>query len=304
MKKIAKVISLVLSLALLAGAFGIVARAEGKPTITVGTAQASAGDTVKVDVVLSDCEQFSSYTIRISYDSEYVTVVEAKKRVSKGIYQFNPSVDGKKELIIVGGDVDNITENGPIATIEFKIAEDFPGGVTEVPLKIVRCKLTEYKNQKDIEFETEGVDGKLIVSGVGSSVIWNGGDGENEITPAELTDEQAAEYTNPLTNAPVTGGGDYYVNEEKKIAIPAADVESGVTADPDTWKVVEIEKPDEPEDTDPADGSAQGSEPAGKDEGKLNWLLIGCIAGGAAVVIAGVIAVIAIMKKKNKTEQE
>ena len=299
MKKVSKLISLILAFALAACAFGVVAYADGTPTVTVGSAQASAGETVKVDVVLSDCAQFSSYTIRVSYDSEYVTVVEAKKRVSKGIYQSNPSVGGNKELLIVGGDVNNITENGALATIEFKISEDYPGGVTEVPLIITQCKLTEYKNQKDIEFATQRVDGKLVISGAGT-VIWNGGEGESEITPAKLTDEQAAEYKNPITNEGVSGG-EYYINEESKIAIPAADVEAGVKNDPDTFKVVETEKPDETDE--PASSGedvAQGSEDlASNDGGKLNWLLIFCICAGVGVVASGIFGIVHILKKKK-----
>ena len=306
MKKLSKLVSLILTLTLAACVFGVTAHAEGTPTVSVGSAQASAGDTIKVDVVLSDCEKFSSYTIRISYDSEYVTAVAGKKRVSKGIYQFNPSVDGKKELIIVGGDVDNITEDGPIATIEFKIADNFPGGVTEVPLKIVHCKLTEYKDQKDIEFATQTVDGKLVVTGIGGNVVWNDGEGgESEMTPAKLTDEQAAEYTNPLTKEAVSGGGDYYINEEKKIAIPAADVENGVANDPGTWKVMDnpavvIDQPGSSEGSD----EPQGSEDIASNEGgKFNWLLVACIAGGVIIVVAGALAVASIIRK-NKANKD
>ena len=250
---------------------------------------------------ISDCAQFSSYTIYVSYDSEYVTAVEAKKVMNMSLYMPNLTVDGKKVVAVVGGSVSNVTQNGVIATIEFKIADNYPGGITEVPLKITKCKLTEFNGKNDVEIASQSVDGKLISSGAGN-VVWNGDGGATEITPSNLTDEQAAEYKNPLSGESVTGG-DYYINEDSKIAIPAADVENGVKNDPDTWKAVEEEV--KPDDT-PAfsEDPAPGSEPSGEAGGKLNWLLIGCIAGGAAVVIAGVIAVIAIMKKKNKTEQE
>ena len=301
MKKTAKILSLILSLALLAGAFGVTAYADGTPTVTVGTAQASAGDTVAVTVSLSDCTQFSSYTIYISYDSDYVTAIEAKKGIDVMLYMPNLTVNGKKEIAIVGGDVNNKTDNGVIATVYFKIAENYPGGVTEVPLKINELKLTEYNGKTDVAFASQGVDGKIVISGAGGNVIWNGGEGESELTPGTLTDEQAAEYKNPITNEGVSGG-EYYVNEEEKIAIPAADVEAGVKNDPDSFKVVETETPEVPEVITPAESSS-GGDGAGEG-GKLNWLLIGCIAGGVVIVAAGAIAVAGIIKKKKNAQAE
>ncbi len=304
MKKNAKLITLILAVSVIFGAFGVTAHADGKATVTVDSAQASPGDTVSVDVSISDCAQFSSYTVHVDYDSEYVTAVEAKKVMGMSLYMPNLTVGGKKELAIVGGDVNNVTKNGVIATLVFKISDDYPGGITEVPLKVVTCKLTEFNGKTDVAIASQSVSGKIVISGAGN-VVWNGDGGATEITPSKLTDEQAAEYKNPLSGGSVTGG-DYYVNEESKIAIPAADVENGVKNDPETWKTVEedVEPDDTPASSSETADQAQGSEPSGEAGGKLNWLLIGCIAGGAAVVIAGVIAFIAIMKKKNKTEQE
>ena len=300
MKKTAKFFSLILATLILFGAFGISASAEGTATVAVSTAQAAPGDTVKVDVVLSDCAQFSSYTIHISYDSEYVTCVDAKKGINTMLYKPNLTVDGKKTVAVVGGDVNNVTQNGTIATITFKVAEDYPGGITEVPLKVTQCKLTEYNGKNDVAIASQSVDGKLVISGAGS-VIWNNQGNETEVEPAKLTDEQAAEYTNPLTGEGVAGG-DYYVNDGSKIAIPATDVEEGIKTDPDTWKVVENDV--QPASSEESDESAQGSEPASdKPEGELNWLLIACIAVGAVVIIGGIVAVVAIMKKKQKAQE-
>ncbi len=300
MKRIAKLITLILAASLVFGAFGISAYAENSATITVGTAKASAGETVKVDVSISDCSGFSSYTIHITYDSEYVTAVEAKKGINAMLYMPNLTVGGRKEIAIVGGDVSNITQNGVIATITFKIADDFPGGITEVPLKIVTNKITEYNGSKDVAITSRSVDGKLIISGAGT-VVWNG---STEVTPGTLTDEEAAEYTNPLTGEKVTGG-EYYINREQKIAIPVGDVENGVKDDPETWQTV-----DEPESSAVPESGAGSSEPAQGSEnasdsvgGKLDWMLICCVAGGVIVAAAGVIAIVMITKKKGK-EQE
>ncbi|MBQ9558300.1 MAG: hypothetical protein IJU94_06845 [Clostridia bacterium] len=299
MKRIAKLITLILAASLVFGAFGVSVYAENSATITVGTAKASAGETVKVDVSISDCSGFSSYTIHITYDSEYVTAVEAKKGINAMLYMPNLSVGGGKEIAIVGGDVENITENGVIATITFKIADNYPGGITEVPLKIITNKITEYNGSKDVAITSRSVDGKLIISGAGT-VVWNG---DTEVTPGTLTDEEAAEYTNPLTGEKVTGG-EYYINKEQKIAIPVSDVEDGVKEDPETWQTV-----DEPETSDGVDSGDGSSEPAqgsedvsGSADGKFSWVLICCIAGGVIVAAAGVIAIVMITKKGKKQE--
>lgn len=295
MKKTSKLITLILALALVFGAFGVTAHADGTPTVTVGSAQASAGDTVAIEVTLSDCAKFSSYEIYFTYESEYVTAVEAKKGINTMLYMPNLSVGGNKEVTIQGGSVDNVTENGVIATVYFKIAEDYPGGITEVPLKITKCKLTEYNGKTDVAFATQSVDGKIVIDGAGGSVIWNGGDGESEITPAKLTDEQAAGYTNPLTNEGVSGG-DYYVNDEQKIAIPAEDVEAGVKNDPDTFKVVEREQPDTPEVISSAEDASDGSGGSAVEK-PFDWLLVVCVGAGVIIVAAGVFVVVRILKK-------
>ena len=296
MKKTAKLITLILAVSFIFGAFGVSVYAENSATVTVGTAKAAAGETVKVDVSISDCEGFSSYTIHITYDSEYVTAVEAKKGINAMLYMPNLSVGGRKEIAIVGGDVNNITQNGVIATITFKIADDFPGGITEIPLKIITNKITEYNGSKDVAIDSRSVDGKLIISGAGT-VVWNGDGGETELTPAKLTDEEAAGYKNPITGESVTGG-DYYINEQSKIALPAADVEEGVKSGSDAWKTVD-EPSGETESDSGSSEPAQGSEDAPAVSGAKSWVLIGCIAGGAVVVIAGVIAIIMITKKKG-----
>ena len=311
MKKTSKLITLILALSLVLCSFGITAGAEGTATVTVASVQASAGETVAVEVTLSDCAKFSSYTVNFTYDSEYVTAVTAKKGINTMLYMPNLTVNNKKEVTIQGGSIDNITENGVIATVYFQIAEDYPGGVTEVPLKITKCKLTEYNGKNDVEFASLKVDGKLVISGAGGSVIWNGGEGESEITPAKLTDEEAAEYTNPLTNEGVSGG-EYYVNEETKIAIPAADVEAGVKNDPDNFKVVEHDKVTVPEGSDapienlPDDVDVPSDlDPEGGITSPTNWpLIIGISAGaGGLVVIAGIVILIVFIGKKKKAKK-
>ena len=62
--------------------------------------------------------------------------------------------------------------------------------------------------KSDVEFASQKVDGKLVISGAGS-VIWNGGEGESELTPEVITDEQAAEAARRMLGNP--SGGTYQV---------------------------------------------------------------------------------------------
>lgn len=296
MKKILSAVSVILALCVLMGAYGFGASAAAT-TVTIGSAQASKGDTVKIDIVLSDCPKFSSYTVDFSYDSEYVTAVSASKGINVMLYQPNLSVNGERKATIVGGSMDNVTENGVLATVEFKISDAYPGGITEVPLKITKLRLTEFNGSSDVSIASQGVDGKLVLNGAGGSVVYNGGE---ELAPGVLTDDEAKEYTDPTTGAPVQGGGSYYFNAETKKAAPAEVAESGINNASAEWKRASDAEPQSSE------GEESSSDPADEvhtdKEGADLLTIILCVAGGIVVVLAAVLAYI-FMRKKN-TEAE
>lgn len=175
MKNIKRIVALVSVFVLIFSLSAVSAFAASAATVTVGSAEAKPGDTVKVDVVLSDCEKFSSYTISINYDSQYVTAVSATEGIDVDLYMPNLSVDGKKELLVTGGSMENETENGVICTLEFSISKDYKGADFELPLKVSAVKMTQYDGSKDAHIDSKGVDGKLTVKGTGAAVTPNGG---------------------------------------------------------------------------------------------------------------------------------
>lgn len=175
MKNIKRIVALVSVFVLIFSLSAVSAFAASAATVTVGSAEAKPGDTVKVDVVLSDCEKFSSYTISINYDSQYVTAVSATEGIDVDLYMPNLSVDGKKELLVTGGSMENETENGVICSLEFSISKDYKGTDFELPLKVSAVKMTQYDGSKDAHIDSKGVDGKLTVKGTGAAVTPNGG---------------------------------------------------------------------------------------------------------------------------------
>ena len=181
MKTIKRIVAVVSVCALLFALSAMNVFAASAATVTVGSAEAKPGDTVKVDVVLSNCEKFSSYTISIGYDSQYVTAVSANEGIDVDLYMPNLSVDGKKELLVTGGSMENETENGVICTLEFSVSADYNGADFELPLKVNAIKMTQYDGSKDAHIESNGVDGKITVKGTGAAPAPDGG---NNSTPS------------------------------------------------------------------------------------------------------------------------
>ena len=292
---IKKSVAFLALLGMLMGMCGVSAFAAAVPTVTVGTAQAAPGENVKVDVVLSDCTQFSSYTIQISYESEYLTAVAATEGIDVSLYMPNLSVDGGKTLLVTGGSIDNVTENGAICTLEFAVSADYSGSITEVPLKVTKLKLTEFDGSVDKHIDANGVNGKIVISKTGGEIVWNDSNAEHDLTLGALSGDKVSEYTNPLTGEKVSGEGNYYINEDEKIAIPAEDAEAKLDSEPDNWKVKENTEsiPDSSENSGEPDNEVHTDK-----KGIDTLTLILCIAGGVIIILAAVLAYVLIRKKK------
>lgn len=299
-----KLFAIIVSAALMLSvimAMGPVASADGGAVISVESVNAAPGDTVSVKVSISDCDEYSSFTIHISYDSEYVTCESVSKGIKTDLFMPNPSIQGEKTVAIVGGSVNNIKENGVLGTIVFKISDSYPGGVTKVPLKVTKHDITRYNGTSDVAISSASTDGEIVISGA-SNIVWNDNGTEHDLTPGVLTDEEAKEYKNPLTDE-VPAAGDYYINKEEKIAVPATVAEENIISQPDTWKAVTEDKP-EPvaDDTGNTGDSGEPAEETGKgfvDCLKEHWY---CYAGGAVVLAAIIVVVVILIKKKKKAQ--
>ncbi len=292
---IKKSVAFLAALTLVFAMCGVSSFAASAAKVTVGNAQAAPGENVKVDVVLSDCEKFSSYTIQINYDSEYLTAVSATEGIDVSLYMPNLSVDGGKVLLVTGGSIDNVTENGKICTLEFAVSADYPGGVTEVPLKITELKITEFDGSKDKHIDSDGVNGKIVISKSGGEIVWNDSNAEHDLTLGALTGDNADQYTNPLTGEKINGAGNYYINEEEKIAVPVEDADAKLDSEPDSWKV----KPDASVTPDSSENSNSSDEQVHTDKKGADLLtVILCIAGGVVVILGAVLAYVLIRKKK------
>lgn len=278
----------------------LTALAAGDAVISIGSASAAPGDEVSVDVSISDCAEYSSFTIHVSYDSEYVTCETVNKGIKTDLFMPNTSVKDKKVVAVVGGSVQNIKENGVLGTIIFKISDTYPGGVTKVPLHIEKHDITKFDGQKDNPIPSESIDGEIVISGAGN-IVWNDNGTEHDLTPEVLSEEEIKEYKNPLSEEPLTAG-EYYINKEEKIAVPASVAEENMTAQPEAWKSAKENEEDKPSGDQESETEEDPEEPQEKDSKgfmdilKDNWYFF---AGGLVVVIAVVVVVIIIAKKKK-----
>ena len=141
---------------------GIVAEVK-TPTFSVSEATAKPGDTVELTVDMSNNPGITSLMVSISYNDKYISL--AKEPVFSDMF---PESLGSGDLTMIPfnllcmDDFNDITEDGTLATLTFKVAEDAPSGDYSVVLSYGEEAVFNTKLE-DVYFET--VAGKITVEG-------------------------------------------------------------------------------------------------------------------------------------------
>jgi len=127
-KTIKSILALVLSFAMLIPTlYTVFAETVKTPQITVSQVEGKAGETVKVEIALSNNPGIVSMTLRVDYDTEMLTMTKFTDAGLLGAQSHKPERTSPHTLVWVNDTAtENITANGTVLTYEFKINENAP----------------------------------------------------------------------------------------------------------------------------------------------------------------------------------
>ena len=117
-----KIISLILVAMLLLSTFQVSIFASTNPTISCSNVTANAGDTVSVDVNLTNNPGIVSMTLNVEFDSSALTLVSVTDKGVLGTQAHKPEKSSPYTLAWANDTATtNYTVNGTIATLTFKV---------------------------------------------------------------------------------------------------------------------------------------------------------------------------------------
>lgn len=170
MKKKTLALFLVLTVVLTSTAFAFTAFAANVGTFTVAGVTGNPGDTVKVDVSISNNPGIVATKLNFSYDNDALTLISTE---DKGLLGTDTYVSGNDLTLVPysviwedGLSTVNHSANGVIVSLTFKIAENASEGVYPIELSY-DAGSTFDTNLNDVAFNT--VNGAVTVNN--SSVI-------------------------------------------------------------------------------------------------------------------------------------
>jgi len=165
MKRLKRILSTLLAVALLLSAVTIPISAEGIPlTLTAETVSAKIGDgNVAVDIVLTGNTGISGYSFCVNYDTENLVLVDATVNIDGYKVVSYPSGYG---VNIAWAGTEKYTGNGSIATLYFNVPSNADVGDANIEL-IYRngydsIYVSEGGNETDLPVNT--VNGKVAIS--------------------------------------------------------------------------------------------------------------------------------------------
>ncbi len=106
---------------------------SGMPQVTVENFEGAAGDTVYIPVTIANNTGIAGFGLELSYDSAYLSPVAVERGDLIGEGDFSSNLDegsknGAGKVAVHWNNVDNITDNGELFTVEFLIKENVPMG--------------------------------------------------------------------------------------------------------------------------------------------------------------------------------
>lgn len=160
-----------------------VAFAAGAPTITVSSASAAPGETVTLNVSLSDNPGINTFSLGFNYDETRLSLTDVK--LASGIPgQFAYS---KKAVWLNSEDV---TTNGNFLTLTLKVLDNAPAGEASVDVVYNAGDISNY-DENDVGFQTVGGSVKVTPSGADFGEIKvgsvTGAPGETVEVPVSIT---------------------------------------------------------------------------------------------------------------------
>ena len=171
----------------------------GEPTISVVGGSASAGDTVEVDIVLSDNPGVVTVSLAVEFDENVLSLVQVQDQGALGTNMHNPELVSPYYLRWANNtQTTDFTYNGSVVTLIFQISDDAEFG--EYPVSVSYsyedCDIVNWK-MEPVEFQLQ--QGVVTVSDA----------------PAAATDLASFEYEKSGNELTITG----YTGDAAKVII-------------------------------------------------------------------------------------
>lgn len=140
-------------------------------TVSVVGADGYAGDTVDVNLDISNNTGFANLGLEIDYDSSVLTLVEVNENDAVGATLTTAQYIDTRPYNLSWDSVSNVTHNGNLATLTFKIAQDAKAGDYPVSVSYYKGRNGNYTDGISVNYdENENpltmkyVDGVVTVS--------------------------------------------------------------------------------------------------------------------------------------------
>lgn len=128
------------------GAQMMTAYAADTMNISLSSASGKPGDTVTVEIEISNNPGFNSLKLMIGYDSQNLTLVSAENSgILSGMQYVGSQTIDKNPYIMVWAQAGNVTENGKAAVLTFKINDEAYSGDTAFSFECDFCTNQDIK---------------------------------------------------------------------------------------------------------------------------------------------------------------
>lgn len=169
--------------------------ASTAPTMTLSSATVKAGDTAALTINVANNPGFTATIVKVGYDSTYLSL--AARATNGDLFTSctpGGNVSANPYQIVFNDGFEDITADGVLANLSFKVADNAPAG--EYPITLIYSAEDTYNANFDfVEFEV--VSGKITV------------EADAPADPYELS----TDYVAAAKNIPVTSQyGSYNVN--------------------------------------------------------------------------------------------
>ncbi len=150
------VFALLLSLCVLV----VFATAQELPTLSVSSGEVSAGEEVSLVISISENTGLAALKLELSWDAEVFALrgVTEGKALAGGTLVKNDKLSGK--LLIAYGSAQNRMENGSIAELTLKAAENVKSGEYPITLEV-----TSFADEEGNKTEPKIISGSITVAG-------------------------------------------------------------------------------------------------------------------------------------------
>lgn len=162
MKKRNRIISIILSLLLIASMSQTMAFAAKKPKLIVDTIEANPGDTVAINVRISENTGIAGALIGISYDSKLSLISAENGDAFSSLSFTKPGKIGNPANFLWDSESGTSKKDGIILKLTFKVADSVEKGTF---LKInVSCKSGDFYDSNMETVEVDSVSGGINVA--------------------------------------------------------------------------------------------------------------------------------------------